>query len=353
MRAERSAQLMDPFTHTLLGSATGYAAFGKPLGRMAALAGALAGALPDADVFIYSATDPLVAIEYHRHFTHALLFAPLGAAFVTAFGLWHHAWRVKTGLIWSCCLAAYVSHCLLDAATSYGSQLWWPLSRTRVGWDFISIIDPLFTLVLLTGLIWALIVKRQRPAQLALGVVAGYMLLGAIQHARAVRAQQRLASARGHEIERREVMPTLGNNLVWRALYEHKGQVHSDRIRVGWLSSPTVAEGWGLPLISKNALTDAELRRNMNQSFERFHWFSEGWVARSPEDDTVLGDMRYSLSAKAFDPIWGIRFAGPDSSADVEWVSRTRDRRIEPSELWIEIFGGDERYQPLPPVRSR
>lgn len=315
---------------------------------MAALAGAMAGALPDADVFISSATDPLVAVEYHRHFTHALLFAPVGAAFVTALGLWHRAWRAKAGWIWLCCLAAYVSHCLLDAATSYGSQLWWPLSRSRVGWDFISIIDPLFTVALLTGLIWALIVRRQRPAQLALGVVAGYLLLGVVQHIRAVRAQQQLASARGQEIERREVMPTLGNNLVWRALYEHGGRVYSDRIRVGWFSSPTVVEGWALQLMSEADLTESERLRNRHRSLERFQWFSEGWVARSPSDETVLGDMRYSLSAEAFDPLWGIRFTTPDSVADVEWVSRTRDRRIEPSELWREILGRDARYEPIP-----
>ena len=38
------------------------------------------GILPDADVFITSASDPLLAIEYHRGFTHALAFIPLGGA---------------------------------------------------------------------------------------------------------------------------------------------------------------------------------------------------------------------------------------------------------------------------------
>ena len=39
--------------------------------------GALAGAAPDLDVLIRSETDPLLALQYHRHFTHALLIAPL------------------------------------------------------------------------------------------------------------------------------------------------------------------------------------------------------------------------------------------------------------------------------------
>jgi len=73
---------MDPISHTLLGASLGYAVFGKQLGRTAAVAGGLAALTPDADTFIRSATDPLLAVEYHRHFTHALTFAPVGAALV-------------------------------------------------------------------------------------------------------------------------------------------------------------------------------------------------------------------------------------------------------------------------------
>ena len=121
-------------------------------------------------------------------------------------------------------------------------------------------------------------------------------------------AQQVLATARGHRIERAEVMPTLSNNIVWRALYEHENRVFSDRIRVGWFSDATVREGWSLPLVDLGDLSSAESARNQHESFERFAWFSDEWVARSPADSSVLADMRYSLSAEAFDPIWGIRF---------------------------------------------
>ena len=43
----------------------------------------------------------------------------------------------------------YFSHGLLDACTSYGTVLFWPLSNQRVGLNIISIIDPLFTGVIL------------------------------------------------------------------------------------------------------------------------------------------------------------------------------------------------------------
>ena len=343
------ARDMDPLTHTLLGAGIGYAVFRQKLGRAAALAGGLAAFVPDADVFIRSANDPLVAIEYHRHFTHALPFAPVGAAAVACLWCGRAGWRTRWLWIWLCCLAAYVSHCLLDAATSYGTQLLWPFTRHRFGWDLISIIDPVFTLTLAVGLVWSLKVQRIRPVQVALVLAAGYVTLGGVQHARAMAAQQRLASSRGHTIERREVMPTLANNLVWRALYLHQGRIHSDRIRVGWSTRPTVLEGWSLPRVTAAELTESEQSRDRaRNSFERFNWFSEGWVARKPADPWVLGDMRYSLSTEAFDPIWGIRYTEPGAAADIAWVNRSRGRRINFREFWDEVSGGDARFRSSP-----
>jgi len=343
---------MDPVSHVLLGASLGYSVFGKTLGRTAALAGGLAAFVPDADVFIRSANDPLLAVEFHRHFTHALAFAPVGAALVSLLWIARKRWRPQALPVWLCCLLAYVSHCLLDAATSYGTQLFWPFSNHRVGWDFISIIDPLFTVPLLVAL--ALALRFQRRAITAAGVafVAAYMAVGAIQHARAVSVQKQIAQLRGHTIERFEVMPTLGNNLVWRALYQHGGRMFSDRIRVGWFSGPTVVVGWSLPRVTEAELTDAERARNQGRSFARFMWFSEGWVARKPTDATVLGDMRYSVTTEAFDPIWGIRFTTEGAPARVEWVNRSRDRRVSFGSLWHEISGRDARYKQVSEASS-
>lgn len=340
---------MDPLTHVLLGANLGLAAFGRRLGRVAALAGGLAAFAPDADIFIRSARDPLLAIEHHRGFTHALAFAPVGAAIVASLWLLRPAWR-KTGrwlTVWLCCLAGYFSHTLLDAATSYGTRLFWPFSDHRAGWDLVSVIDPLFTLLMAAGLGWALARQRFRAAGVALALGAIYLGCGAVQHLRAVAAQRELARTRGHAIERFEVMPTLANNVIWRALYVHAGQIHSDRIRVGWFSAATVREGWALPLVGIRDLKPDEAARNGGRSFERFAWFSENWVARSPADPSVLGDMRYSLSAEAFDPIWGIRFTPPGAATEVEWVSRSRDRKIDPGALWREISGADERFRAI------
>ena len=71
---------MDPFTHALLGASVAQFAFGRRLPRRAWLIGAGAGLVPDLDFFIRSASDPLLNIELHRQFTHALAFIPVGGA---------------------------------------------------------------------------------------------------------------------------------------------------------------------------------------------------------------------------------------------------------------------------------
>jgi inner membrane protein len=341
---------MDPLTHLVLGASLGHAVFARRLQRTGAMAGGLAGIAPDVDIFIRSASDPLLAVEYHRGFTHAFAFAPVGAAIVAALWLLQANWRDRTRwtALWLCCLVAYLSHLLLDAATSYGTRLYWPFSDHRAGWDLISIIDPPFTLALLAGVALSLRRRTIRPAVIGLAFAGAYLAFGAVQHARGVAAVRQLAAARGHTVGRLEAMPTMANNLVWRTLYQYDGRIHADRVRVAWLGGLTVREGWSVPLVGLADLSPPERARNTARSFQRFAWFSEGWVGRSPADPAVLADMRYSLSSEAFDPIWGITFNPPGSATEVAWIDRSRARDLGLGGLWREMTGNDPRFRPLP-----
>jgi inner membrane protein len=378
--------VMDTLSHALLGAAVTQVAFGRKLGWRASAIGVVAAELPDLDFFIHSATDPLLNIELHRHFTHSFAFSPVIALAAALPWFFRAAFREQRLVLFLCGLLACWSHILLDACTSYGTQFLVPFSQHRFGWDFISIIDPVFTLALLAGLVANAVVSRSsrrkealtsssefrapssafdqsrltsaatyRWVWAALGFGAAYLTLGAAQKSRAHAAQAELARLRGHRIERTEAMPTMANHLVWRLLYLHEGRIHSDRLRVPWLGAVTVREGISLPLVTQRDLSPAEATRNGPlRSFERFAHFSDGWIARAPGDPTVIGDMRYSLSGKAFDPIWGIRFTAPGAPTEVEWVNRSRDRRVALADLWTEITGANPEYRSLaaPPTRE-
>jgi inner membrane protein len=304
---------VDPLTHALAGASIAWAAGGRHAGRRALLAGAAAGLLPDLDVLIRSAGDPLLAIEHHRGFTHSLLFVPIGG---TIAALLTGARRLIPAA-----LLAYLSHPLLDAATTYGTQLFWPFSRYRVGLDIISIIDPLFTLILVCATI-AAYRNRPRLVHVALALTIVWLTLGLIQRERASAAQRQLATSRGHRVLRAAVFPTFANTIVWRSLYLTNGTIRMDRIRVPWLASPTHISGPAVPLATAP-----------HPDFARVAWFSDGWTARDPQDPTLIGDARYSLHSDRYAPVWGIRLH------PTRWVNRSRERRVPVVETWREIVG--------------
>jgi len=140
---------MDPFSQGFIGAALAQKFSKSEKIKTATVCGALGGILPDADIFIRSSEDTLMAIEYHRHFTHALAFIPFGGAVaalccMVLFALFKKRLDFKTSYIFG--TLGYATHALLDACTSYGTHLWIPFSMVRESWSIISVVDPLFTI---------------------------------------------------------------------------------------------------------------------------------------------------------------------------------------------------------------
>ncbi len=334
---------MDPVTQGVLGAAAAQAIFGRKLSK-AWLVGAAAGLAPDLDILIKSSEDPLLGIEYHRHFTHALAFIPLGGLICALPFFLRKRYRDQWRKTLAASITGYATHGVLDACTTYGTLLLWPFSNVRIAWDWISIIDPMFTIPLLVGVFLAALWGNRRPAAIALIIAAGYMAMGAFQRHRAAEVQQAIAEHRGHKVERGEVFPTFANQWVWRSLYESGGRFYADRIRAPWFGKTQWKPGDSVDAITLEALPiDERANPRVVADFKRFSWFSDGWVAHPHGESRIYGDVRYSLRTDTFEPIWGIRF---DVHADVptSWVSRTTDRDLGLKVLWGEILGEGEGY---------
>lgn len=65
---------MDPVSQGLVGAVLPQSVSNKKEIRLAAAIGFLSGLLADIDVIIHSSTDPLMFLDYHRQFTHSLVF---------------------------------------------------------------------------------------------------------------------------------------------------------------------------------------------------------------------------------------------------------------------------------------
>jgi inner membrane protein len=337
---------MDPVTHALVGAAAGHAVAGRRLGRAAMAIGAVSALAPDLDVLIRSQQDPLLLIEYHRHFTHALAFAPLGGAAAGLPWLVVRRLRERWGLVLLAAIAAYATHGVLDASTSFGTLLWWPFSLQRVAWHANSIIDPVFTLLVAIGVGAAGLRARVAPSVIVLAGAAAYLGMGALHRERARSAQEELASVRGHALERGIVLPTVGNRRIWRSLYEDEGRLHFDRLRVPRASGPGVRAGSAVPIYRQSHLPDSAARDpRIARDLGRWRWMTDGWLAPDPADPTVAADARYSLREEAFQPVWAVRFR-PGERVATEWLDRSRERELRLRALWGEIRHGDG-YRPL------
>ncbi len=340
---------MDPVTHALVGAAAARVALARPLGKAAWLPGAMAGLLPDADALIRSSADPLLYAEFHRHFTHSLAFIPIGGTIAALPWLLPAKRRTQWKAYLAAATVGYGTHGVLDAATTWGTRLLWPFSDARVAWNWISIVDPVFTVIVLTGVAVALWRRSTNPAAVALAVCAVYLCAGAVQESRARDVQAHVASARGHVVERATVLPGFGNNVVWRSIYEADGSLHLDRVRVPWWGAPTWSPGYDAVPVRERDLpaavsSDPRLRRD----FGRFATFAGGWVARAAAEPDLIGDARYSSADDRFEPVWGIRFQPRGRSVPIEWVDRSGQRRVDTAALWREFTGRDPDHRPVP-----
>ena len=297
---------MDIVTHALLGAASALALrLPAPQAKTAAFAGALGALLPDVDVFIESSQDPLLVIEYHRQFTHSFLIAPFGAFLVAVAGWFAFRQRLPfAGMFWPA-LIGFLSHIVLDTATSYGVQFLWPFSAQRYSWSVIAVIDPVVTLVLAVGVVVALRAGTPARARVALMVVMLYLGLGWLQQQRVERAILEAAATRGHTAADVTVKPTLGNLILWRSVYRADDEFVIDAVRAGL--GVTVYRGGSVRRVRPVDLVPP-LEMNSVQAADavRFAVVSQGYLVRHPARHDVIGDIRYSMLPDSAVPLWGI-----------------------------------------------
>ncbi len=173
---------MDSLTQVVLGAAVGEAILGKKVGNKALLYGAIAGTIPDLDVLLGNFTDTVTALEWHRGFSHSILFcvlvAPILGWFVNKIEKQYNlGWKPWTKLFF----LGLFTHPLLDTFTSWGTQLFWPF-KTRLALNSIFVIDPFYTLPFLIFTISVLFYKRNskirhRLNNIGLLVSTSYLVL--------------------------------------------------------------------------------------------------------------------------------------------------------------------------------
>jgi len=181
---------MDSLTQAALGAAIGEATLGKHIGNKGAVLGAIVATIPDLDVALYLFYDKFEMLSIHRGFSHSIVFSIIGA-FLIAYVLQRIKWTklVSYQRLWIFAWLALFTHMLLDTFTAYGTQLFLPFSDWRVGFDSINVVDPVYTVPLLIGLICSLFFFKNKPSravynQIGIAISTFYLLgtLGVKNH---------------------------------------------------------------------------------------------------------------------------------------------------------------------------
>jgi inner membrane protein len=319
---------MDVISQAVLGASLSQSFAKDKLKLLSALIiGALAGMAPDLDVLIYSTNDSLLFLEYHRQFTHSLFFIPFGALVCTL--VFHPFFKnkltFKQNYLFS--FLGFSTHGLLDACTSYGTQLFWPFSTQRISWDIVSIIDPFFTLPIIIGIVLTIYKKNKFYSRIAFIYAVIFLSLGFIQKQRAENALYTIADQRGHQAERILIKPSFANRHVWKLIYEYKGHYYVDAVKLLW--NAKLIPGTSIQKLKiKRDL--AWLPKNSQQAkdIERFRWFSDGFLAIDPNDKNVIVDVRYSIVPNQIRLMWGIelnqqKIKNNDFNAHVKFITNT------------------------------
>lgn len=305
----------------------------------AAGCGFLAGLLPDLDVLIRSSADPLLYLEYHRQFTHALVFIPVGGLVCALFLHGIRGWwkGVSFRTTWLFCTLGYGTHGLLDAFTSYGTMLWWPFSSERISLSFVSVVDPLFTLPVLVLVCLALLRKQRWIAVGALLWAGLYLGTGMMQRNAAIAMGETLAVSRGHTPLRLDAKPSFANILIWKIIYEAGDRYYVDAVRAGL--APRVFPGASVRKLDVGRdFPGLDPNSQQRRDVDRFDWFSDGFIAQDPRNPDRIIDMRYSMVPNEIDGLWSIGVT-PGAGADAHVTFQTHRRHPTESldRLWSMI----------------
>ena len=329
---------MDPVSQGAVGAAFAQSAAKKENIILIGFIGFLAGLAPDLDVLIRSEDDPILFLEYHRQFSHSLFFIPIGSFFVALFIFPFVRGLMSLRMVYIASFLGYATHGLLDACTSYGTQLFWPFSDQRVTWNNISIVDPIFTIPIVILLAIAITKRKRIFSFIAIGWIIFYLSLGFIQYERTLSAAMDLANSRGHNAERMTLKPSFGNLILWKSIYQHEETYYVDAIRTVHSSTWCLGESiemfdyqYHLPSLDKDS--------QQAKDIERFRWFSQDYLGYDDKNSLVT-DIRYSMIPNQIAPMWGLVIDTEQSIDDhaTWWTSRSLDQ--SQLDLFKEMLSG-------------
>lgn len=280
---------MDSLTQIALGASVSAAVGFKPFGRKVLITGALLGTLPDLDVLLnyHTAIDNFT---FHRSFSHSLfVLSALSLLLYWLVLLFKPKLSTHKLSLFLVIFLPLITHPLLDAFTTYGTQLWWPMNSPPISLSSIFIIDPLYTIPLLIAGIGLWIKQNSQKWYninlLMLSISSVYLIQGYAQHWYIKHQVMSDPITNNSQIF---ISPAPFNTVIWRVLSYHDDVYYEAFTNVlndtplKWQTFNT-----GRTLIDQFDSTE----------LQRLEWFSGGLLQFVEEDKKLVAtDLRIGLT---------------------------------------------------------
>ena len=331
---------MDSLTQIILGAAVGEAVLGRKIGNKAMLYGAIAGTIPDLDVISSFFTDTVTALEIHRGFTHSIffsvLFAPIFAFIITRYD------RYKNIKDWSWLFFwVFITHPILDAQTTWGTQLFWPLD-IRLAFKNVFVIDPLYTLPFLVFLILAMRQKKEAKKRrfynnLGLLISSSYLILTIVFKGFAYQKFSEELATQNIQYKTLNTKPTPLNTILWSA------NIETERSFLIGYSSFLDTSAIQFSSYPKNHYLLGDLANH--PKVKRMVAISKGFYTVNKLNNVLyFNDLRFGLlsiqpNAENFVFKYKITVDEKGTPSFIEEPKEKRDGKKLLSDLWIRVKG--------------
>jgi inner membrane protein len=223
IHAQTFHENMDSVTQALLGATTFALVKDKEIGKKSLLIGAVAGTIPDFDVFLKPFYHEVEFLTVHRGFSPSILLAVILSLFCgEIFYRWYKKKQSRRSWLTAFFLA-FMTHSLLDVCTTYGTQLFSPFSNHLFSTNNIHVFEPVYTLILLTGVIVLYFRKntgqsRQKILNLALFISTLYLGWTFISKRLAEHHFTKEVTRQNIDFENIKVSPTTLNSVLWHGI---------------------------------------------------------------------------------------------------------------------------------------
>ncbi len=337
---------MDSLTQIALGSAISEAVMQNKVGRKASLWGAICGTLPDLDVLIPMG-NAVKDFTYHRAESHAFFYMALATPLIVWLITKIHPKTKEHKIRWFLVVfLSLITHAILDSFTVYGTQLLLPFSNFPVGWSTIFVIDPLYTIPLLSGLAAIFFIKQNPRLALKLNLVG--ILISSLYLVWSVGAKAHVGSVAERSLNNQNIAvsqtlvgPSPFNTLLWRVI----GITDSGYVE-GIYSLLDESEYIDFKFYS----SENELLNPISDDWnvKRLQWFTKGFYKVSNIDNkVVITDLRMGVgSLYFFRFVVGEKNDETTSIAEVEKLDPEEFNGLEPikrlfQRIWdenVDIF---------------